>query len=78
MNIKRISEGQLEILFYDTTRFTVSVYREGENVFLCWVNPQGIPYDHLVRSNNKESSQGWIRELSHIFSKEIKTYNFHP
>ena len=71
-------EGLLEVRFNDRTDLTASVYRGGDGFSLCWTSNGDITCEHQVCRRNEGSIGGWIREVSHLFSKQVRTYDFTP
>ena len=71
-------EGLLEIRFSDRTDLTASVYRFGQELSLCWTSVGDITCEHQVRPRNQENIGGWVREVSDLFSKQVRTYDFIP
>ena len=62
----------------DGTGFQGMVHRRGTQVFLGWTDRGGVPQEQLVRAANSQTLQGWVREVSQIFAKTVRTYDFRP
>lgn len=76
MNGNKAPKGQIEVTFYDNTKIAATIYHKAENVVLCWTNSGGVPLEHPVHPKNNNHIYGWVRELSRVFGKRSKTYNY--
>ena len=71
-------EGLLEVRFSDRTDLTASVYRVGRELSLCWTSIGDVTCEHQVKPQNQDNVGGWVREVSGLFSKQVRTYDFIP
>ena len=77
MENHRTPEGRIEVTFHDRSTISATIYREGEEVYLHWIKRGSVPHTHLIHPKNKGHRYGWVRELSRIFNKKSKTYNYY-